>query len=794
MPSKEPANLSVWYVSKSILSINSNLIQSQIVLRQLSFQIAVMPSKSKKSDKNLMAEILMSKRKVQIRGLYSSEELERKKTDLKKNGSSKSLIVKLPLNSSKSSDTEKSKELEKSKTDLKKKGSSKSLKVKLPLKSPTRISDSLQVKKSNGVSPVKQVDKSFSKKSVVLKSPHTGLAKEEDRLDKGINTVPGSGEKARLAFKNAFLLEIEKVEVNMQSKFERVNKHLAEEMEKSINLQKANTDLQKENDKINQSMENLKKLIVPMKMKLEEHKSQKDNIRNVEKGLREEIEKLKALNGSLTEKVASLHRETSTEDVSVLRKELDAQKKKVEEMDEEKKNITQELNSKERSLKLANSQCFTLKEELYKLKKEQSSNQENRVTQMNKFKLELSEVKKNSELYKKTINDKFRIDKEESEKIILEKEQEIKELKEALEEVKRSHISSSKRKQCEENNLNSKRKRIDKSSETLESDPSLESEIRCTKPAQNSLLAFIDNFAASLSSTTNSMLITDDLNGKDGKEGKEANLDKCTKIDDKNPSAEKESQETESSLDMPCYSPAKTSNVAKSSMQTKKIIKIRDFKSLLQSTEDGQETLSPVKRIDFESKEDQEDSNSAFRDKKYLDRDVKAAVEKCLQRFQQTKAIASGEEYRELVNRFVRDFKEKIRSTYLQTNPTEKGISITNPDKQNIIDQIILYFNLKDSVNNYTKPFELKILLQLKLNQKSFADLKKDFVNELFTSLREVSQGAVIAKFARSDPYYSIGHDIVHHEKIRDHWLIKRFVDHALGLMGFNVTTPVVSL
>ena len=64
-----------------------------------------MSTKSKKSHKELMREILTSKKKVQIRGLYSSEELERKKTDLKKKRSSrrqtlqKSLEVTHPLDS-----------------------------------------------------------------------------------------------------------------------------------------------------------------------------------------------------------------------------------------------------------------------------------------------------------------------------------------------------------------------------------------------------------------------------------------------------------------------------------------------------------------------------------------------------------------------------------------------------------------------------------------------------------------------------------------------------------------------
>ena len=44
------------------------------------------------------------------------------------------------------------------------------------------------------------------------------------------------------------------------------------------------------------------------------------------------MEKLKTLNVGLTEKVASLQGKTGKEDVSLLRKELDAQKKKVAEV------------------------------------------------------------------------------------------------------------------------------------------------------------------------------------------------------------------------------------------------------------------------------------------------------------------------------------------------------------------------------------------------------------------------------------------------------------------------------
>ena len=192
----------------------------------------------------------------------------------------------------------------------------------------------------------KQEDKSSSSKSIFLKSPKTGSPQEEDRLDPELPTSTARGNSSEV-FRNAFLLEIRKIELDTVTKFERLNKQLQEEKDKSTNLLKANTDLQKENDKINRSIENLKKLKIPMKKKLEEHKSQRENVNNFEKELREEIGKLKTLNDSLNEKVGSVQRQTSAEDASVLRKEINAQKQKVKDMEEENKKIEREMNNKE---------------------------------------------------------------------------------------------------------------------------------------------------------------------------------------------------------------------------------------------------------------------------------------------------------------------------------------------------------------------------------------------------------------------------------------------------------------
>ena len=264
-------------------------------------------------------------------------------------------------------------------------------------------------------------------------------------------------------------------------------------------------------------MENLKKLIIPMKQKLEEQKSHKQNFAKVEKGLREEIEKLQTFNETLTEKVASFQGVKATEDASGIRKELDAQKKKVEDMDIEKDKLTKEIISKEQSLKLVHSQCFTLKEEVYKLKKDQAFIQEKRVMQMNKMKEELAEVQKTYQ-HHKSKKEIYKMEKEAAEKIILEKEQEIKELRKALEETKKNQAFSSKRTQEIGNSSDKKRKRTEQpindtdirqllnvshdSTDKLESTNSpSESEQRGNEPAQNDLLAVIDNFNAFLSSS-----------------------------------------------------------------------------------------------------------------------------------------------------------------------------------------------------------------------------------------------------------------------------------------------------
>ena len=770
-----------------------------------------------------MKEILTTKRKVQIKGLYSSEELERTKADLKKRGlrstksqiSPKSLKVQLPLNISIISDTSKSSGV----SPIKKLDEASLIKeaivfensqtTKLAQNEKDRLEDDTSTSSvfTSTESKEKKIDEAkLIKKSIVLKNPQTKSAQDEDVRLK--DDTSSSRENYREEFRNSFILEIRKIEVNMLSKFENLNdsknKQLQEEKEKCSNLLNTNSDLKKENEKINQSMENLKKLIIPMKQKLEEHKKHKENFANVEKGLREEIGKLQIFNETLTEKVASFQGVKASEEVSVLRKELAVQNKRVEDIDKEKDKLAKEINSKEQSLKLVHSQCFSLKEEMYKLKKDQAFIQEKRVMQMNKMKEELAEVQKTYK-HSKSNHEKYKMDKEAAEKIILEKEQEIKELKEALEETKKNQASSSKRKQQNGNSSDKKIKRTEQpindsdirqllnvSHDNLEpSNSTSESQLKDKEPAQNSLLAVIDNFNAFLSSSRISQTKPSASNVLD----KEDDVDKLKQVNAKD-AIEKDSQEKESSLESPCYSPAKTSNVAKTTSLSKPKIKIRDVNELLQDFSKKQEIKSSLKRIDLEKLDDKEDANSALSHKKYLDKDVKAAVARVMNRFLHNKTISSEEESRDLVNVFVPDFTERIITAYLQTNPTEKGINVTSIDKQYIIDQIILYFSLSDSIHKYISPFELKICLQLKLNQKSFGALKEGLVNKLFTSVREVSQEAVIAKFDRRDQYYSLGHVITNPEKnkISNLWLTKRFVDHALGSRGFNVSTPVVSM
>ena len=125
-----------------------------------------------------MKEILTTKRKVQIKGLYSSEELERTKADLKKRGlrSTKSQI------------------------------SPKSLKVQLPL----NISIISDTSKSSGVSPIKKLDEaSLIKEAIVFEnSQTTKLAQnEKDRLEDDTSTEPKEKkiEEAKLIKKSIVL-------------------------------------------------------------------------------------------------------------------------------------------------------------------------------------------------------------------------------------------------------------------------------------------------------------------------------------------------------------------------------------------------------------------------------------------------------------------------------------------------------------------------------------------------------------------------------------------------------------
>ena len=116
---------------------------------------------------------------------------------------------------------------------------------------------------------------------------------------------------------------------------------------------------------------------------------------------------------------------------------------------------------------------------------------------------------------------------------------------------------------------------------------------------------------------------------------------------------------------------------------------------------------------------------------------------------------------------------------------------------------IILYFTLKKKIHEYITPLELKVKLKLKLNQKDFVDLEKKLFNKLFSLICDTSQEDVISnfpifqmKFDKLDKYYDLGHVLLNPEKnkISREWLIKRFVDHSLGEMGFNVTVTTVTM
>ena len=716
--------------------------------------------KPRKSEKELVNDILKEKRKVQIRALYSSAELESKRANLQKR-----------------------------KMTLRSNSTPKQVKVKLALKSQIRES------------PPKPKQVKQTKKDSQL-----------------------------------FRMVEMKVKTKFELLFQSKDKEIREEREKNSNLQNDKDELQKDIDDRNLRLENLKKLIVPMNQKLEDQKKWLEMSDGIERELKEEIRRMKTMNDDLREEVDSLKVKKSfekkTEDV--LRDEITAQKKKIEDMIVEERKHSKEMNAKNQSLKERNSKVlnklkylnkelykrnskimsivFTLKKENYRLKKDQNS-------KLCKIKDELAEVQKSSKRYE-SINEKYKSDNEESGKIIRDKEEEIKKLKGALEKAKKNQASSSKRKQKDEINTKSKRKKtedpppvsglfLDDSTDSIPDTPD-SSFSQNNEPAPGSLIAFIDSFSASLSSsrdvgpsevppdkssetilgksmpnTIDDLLREENIDEDAGQELTE----KTEESDENRTATEKGSSDIESSLRTPSYSPAKTSIVVPIPI-TKQLIKIRNMSALLQNGGE-EETRDPVKRIDFERMEDTQDSNFALKFKKYFDKDVKAVVEKCMNSVtREHKINLSKVEYNDLSNMFVKYFTEKIRSNHLQRNPTEKGLEISNEDKTAILDTMYyVYFPLVRQIHEYITPFELKVRFALNINQKDFLDLKRQLVNELFRSVQDTWQDDVISGFHRLDKSYQLGHVFRNPEKnrISKEWLIKRFVDHSLGVMGCNL-------
>ena len=506
---------------------------------------------------------------------------------------------------------------------------------------------------------------------------------------------------------------------------------------------------------------------------------------------------MKSVNASLSEGLNTLKVKKSDEETNVLRNEVAAQKKKIEDMMIEGKKLSKEINAKEQSLKV-------IKDELAETQKSSNS------------------YKRSGQIYK-GFYESYKSDNEELRKIILEKDEEINKLKEALEEAKMNQAASSfKRKQKNEINTKSKRNKTEDLPPVSDSTEIPNTSFPKYEPTPGSLITFIDSFSATLSSArddgpsgvhqekcsdkilSKSTPTIDDLARKESLEkdvGQE--LPETEENDENITTTEEGNPDNESSFRTPSYSPAKTSMVDSVPVE-KQLIKIRNIGPLLQD-EGEEETRASVKRIDFDRIEDTQDRNPTWKyNKMYLIKKVKAIVEKCVKGIlSQNKTILSEEEYNDLATMFVQDFTEKIISNHLQSHTTEKGVALSNRDKNYIIDHIILYFTLKKKIHEYITPLELKVKLKLKLNQKDFVDLEKKLFNKLFSLICDTSQEDVISnfpifqmKFDKLDKYYDLGHVLLNPEKnkISREWLIKRFVDHSLGEMGFNVTVTTVTM
>ena len=195
------------------------------------------------------------------------------------------------------------------------------------------------------------------------------------------------------------------------------------------------------------------------------------------------------------------------------------------------------------------------------------------------------------------------------------------------------------------------------------------------------------------------------------------------------------------------YSPAKTSSVNKnvpSSVMVRKTVspekyflKLKPIKSLIPSYGTQDFIVPSVHNLSDIAKEDE--LSSKIRERKDLNKlqnDVSEVVRMTLNKYYHRGVISSKEEFADTAKKFTNMFRDEIKEAYTREHENLLGIVMDSNDKFQIIDNIMFYYKLRESITN--------MLSQLPKEKRNL--LRNQFTDEFFPKLRETLDALNVTK------------------------------------------------
>ena len=571
------------------------------------------------------------------------------------------------------------------------------------------------------------------------------------------------------SFRKAFITEIKKVEKLVEVKFHKLE---AAKNKEILDLKKYN---EISSNKAEKKYEDLKSLVVPMKIQLENQCKRVKELEEVREALEKKSVELQAENLRLEKELSE---ERGCRDrISIFQTEISNLKEKVDILSSENVTLSNSVEDKTQQLS-------TLREENQKLL---SDAQISHASVDELSNLCSSSEKEFTEEIKRRDHMLDEV-KSESKKKIISLEEKVRTL-EALLEAKNHHTeaTSSKRKSREDPPPKKRRR--------TKEPPKLEQ-----ASISSSALSLVDSFTATLSTSTKKSKQTSSgnlprpklnwsvENGKiisppqstvnsevdsristqNKKKSRMAELfgddDEVTETgvncDQTISTTEEQRPEV---LSDSAYSPAKTSKILQPSNFA---LRIRKLDDLLQENKDSSLKGSCVEKVNFEEKDANEEKPFAVNHLVMVKDAISKDVEKCLTKFLENKSISSKKEFRSLADMLSNHFAERIKEMHLITNESTKDISLSNIEKREFIDQTILFFNIKLWVTKFLQPLEGG------LKPDVLNNIKADFTQKFFFQISDTK--LALAKENRRD---TLTEDYQRH--------MKDYLDFYINTKGF---------